>query len=572
MSLLFWVLTAAQAVPPDDRPADWWRGVMLADVDLRTEDGTLPEEDLEPLLKAIDGEPLDPADIQADLATLYRVGNFRAVEATVEPWPFQLPNGEAIEVAHLTYTVYNAPEIDRITILGNKRFSDRDLRDVLGIVDGQEFYLDLDGPAVEKRVRGWLERQGYPEPEVEVRASSLRNEPERQFVTISVDEGIPDTVESIQFSVEGAPVEERKLRRWAKRSGLEEGKPLVASSLPDTRERIKKRLGLVQKTPLRKTRGLVEARVTTLAGGPVGLKEVSISIEPGSKLEIEPTGISRRDVLRALSIDSRVRLTGGFLDSAPEELERYLQERGWYAAKVDVALIEEPGVNRLVVDADLGPRHFIGPRLPFPHRLGSSHASIEFDFEVTDLEERSTRLERDLQALFFLASPDVIGRHHYTEEEMEAGRERARTLLVKRGHLDAEVTIEEPRVEPRTGLSARLTRARGKDPRRRIWPRVVVTLGPITRLEGFRIEGLAPEVSRRASSYLRSALGEPVPRALTDEQVERWAAVLLGKSVQDRLVGGPYSPQEIEALRELVVTAHQAEGYLEADARVASTV
>ncbi len=545
---------------------------MLADVDLRSEDGALPEEDLELLLEAKDGEPLDPADIQADLATLYRVGNFRAVEATVEPWPYQLPNGETIEVAHLTYRVYAAPEIVRVTIIGNKRFSDREIRDVIGLVDGQEFYLDLDGPPVEERLQTWLARQGYPEAEVEVKATSPVTDPDRQFVSVSVDEGIPDIVESIQFIVSGeSPVSERKLRRWAKRVDLEEGRPLAAASLKDARELIKKRLGLVQRTPFRKARGLVEARVTTLAAGPVGLKEVTVSIEPGSRLVIEPHGIDRRAVRRALSIDPRVRLTAGFLDSAPGELEKYLQERGWYSAEVDVSLEEEPGVNRLVVNARLGPRHSIGPRLPFPHRLGSSHAGIEFDFDVTDLEERSTRLERDLQSLFFLASPDVLSRHHYTTEAMEAGRDKAETLLVKRGHLDAEITIEEPSIRQRKGLGVLLGRLIGRKPARRIRPSVRVTLGPVTRLGAFQVEGLAPEVGRRAAEYLSSALGREVRVPLSDEDAEQWAAVLLGRAPQERLVDGPYSPQEIEAIRELVVSAHQAEGYLEADARVSTT-
>ncbi|MEN0061977.1 MAG: BamA/TamA family outer membrane protein [Myxococcota bacterium] len=569
--LLGWIAIAFAAPEFEDPAPAWWRGVVLADVEMQARDGSLPEEDLEPLLRVKEGQPLDPAAIQADLATLYRVGNFRAVEASVQPWPLVGADGTTRTAVQLTYEVYGAPEIARITIQQNKAFSDRELLDVSGLVDGQEFYADLDGPPVAERLENWLARQGYPEARVSVRATAP--EPGLEFVNLAVEEGLPDIVESIVFvgDLSQARVSEKQLRRWAKRSGLEVGKPLVNASLKDTRERIKRRLGSVQRSAFRKTRGLVEARVITLAAGPVGSKQITVTIEPGARLEVEANGISFRDVRRALSIDDRLRLTRGFLDQAPEAVTRYLQERSWYAADVEVELEETPTVNTLRVTANRGSKHTIGPRLPFPHRLGSSHAGIELDFDITDAKGRTSRLERDLQALFFLASPDVLGRHHYTKEAMEAGRNQARQFFVKRGHLDAEVTVLEPEIRARRSFAAFLARLRGEEPRRKIRPRIVVTQGPVTELADLRIENLAEEVVDRARDYLDQALGKTHPRELSDEDIERWAVVILGGSVQDRLVGGPFSPQRIEALRELLVVAHQAEGYLEAEARVVST-
>jgi len=569
LPLFLWALTALAAPEPDREP-DWWRGVMVADVELLTDGGSLPEEDLEPLLQVKDGEPLDPADIQADLQTLYRVGNFRSVEARVEPAPLRLANGQTVEVAKLTYAVFDAPEIARITIQGNKRFSKREIRDVLGLVDGQEFYVELDGPPAEARVQSWLAKQGYPEASVQVRASSPAPEPERQFVNVSIEEGPPDIVRSIGFKGEFEDhVSEEELRRWAKRSGLEVGKPLVSASLKATRERIKERLGTVTRSIGRKVRGLVEARVTTLAAGEVGDKQVTITIEPNDRLVLDIDGMSRKSVVRALSIDPRVRLTGSFRDGAEETLRRYLQERGWYAAEVEVDLRSLPGRKTLVVDAELGAKHTIGPRLlVLPHRLGSSHAGLEFDFEIVDGEDASPRLERDLQALFFLASPDVLNRHYYTAEAMEAGRERARAFLVKQGHLDAEVTVEEPTIRPRRGPAVWFT----APPRQqKIRPSVRVELGPVTRLVELRIEGLAAPVEARAREFLVEALGRRVPKTVPPDLIERWASAILGRGVDERLVGQPYSPQDIETLRDLIVTAHLAEGHLEAEAVVTST-
>lgn len=570
-----WALSAFAA--PDASDADiWWRGRPVASVDLQTREGALPKESLEPLLRARQGEPLDPADIQGDLATLYRVGNFRAVEASVERWPTFGPDGLPVEGAKLTYAVYAAPEIARITVQGNRAFRDRELLDVAGLVDGQEFYAELDGPPLAARMQLWFKQQGYPEARVSVRTTAP--EPDRLFVVLAVEEGAPDLVSDLAFKgdLDAARVSERRLRRWAKKSDLEVGKPLVQASLKETRERIKKRLGSVRRMPLRKARGLVEARVTSLAAGPVGDKQVTFTVEPGEQLEVVATGMSQRDVRKALSIDHRLRLTGGFLDAASETLELYLQERGWYAAKAEVSLVDVEvrgrPVKRLLVDADLGGRHTIGPRLPFPHRLGSSHAGIEIEFDITDAKEGTNRLERDLQALFFLASTDVLGRHFYTDDAMQAGRDQAEKFLVRQGLLDAQVTIGEPIITRRHGVTAFFGRVFFGDERRmKIRPRVVVTRGPVTNLVDLRIEGLAPDVERTAQAYLEKALGQAFGLPLSDELLERWAVVILGGSVQERLVDQPFSPQRIERLRELIITAHEAEGYLEAEATVVST-
>ena len=89
MSFLFGILhllLASSPVQASTSQQPWYYNLPVANVVLQAPEGGLPEESLEPLLRTRQGQEFHPRQVQLDLATLYRVGEFAEVEAHVEPW------------------------------------------------------------------------------------------------------------------------------------------------------------------------------------------------------------------------------------------------------------------------------------------------------------------------------------------------------------------------------------------------------------------------------------------------------------------------------------------------------
>ena len=213
--MLIGLLTIAAAAEPD---LGRWVGLPLADVQLAGPEGGLPEESLAPLLRAASSKVLDPAAVRLDLATLFQVGDYRAVEAEVEPWFVYDEDGNEIAACVLTYVVYPAPTIEDLRVVGNRAFEDRELLDASSLSQGQVFYDDLDGPIAEARLRRWLYQRGFTQSTVDV-------DIEAGDLTIGVDEGPPNVLERLQFAGDfDHAARPRQLRRWARRAGLVEGR------------------------------------------------------------------------------------------------------------------------------------------------------------------------------------------------------------------------------------------------------------------------------------------------------------------------------------------------------------
>ena len=78
---MIWIATAAflfaqPAVAAEPDPSRFV-GLPIAGVQLQAPDGGLPEENLDPLLRASQGAPLDLGMVRLDLATLFQVGDSR---------------------------------------------------------------------------------------------------------------------------------------------------------------------------------------------------------------------------------------------------------------------------------------------------------------------------------------------------------------------------------------------------------------------------------------------------------------------------------------------------------------
>ncbi|HHO50017.1 MAG TPA: hypothetical protein ENK18_03890 [Deltaproteobacteria bacterium] len=533
------LVCSAGAAPEAEGLSAWWQELPVADVQLTAPEGGLPEENLEVLLRVREGRPLRLQQLRLDLATLYRVGSFASVEADVEPFPVFDDQGEPQAGVLLSYIVYPAPIVARVSVLRNRAFPSRKLLDAAGLATGQVYYEDLDADFVAKRVTDWLRRRGYPRAEVTLRATEPS--PGRIHVVIDVEEGEPDLVEHLAFGGDYAKagVSEARLRRWVRRAGVAEGKPLALEDVTSAQDLLREKLGTARGGLHRGPgRGYIAARVTpAVLPGDTG-PHVTFTIEPGPRLELEVFGMGpwpKRRVREALGIDHRLRLTGGFLDRAPDLLETYLQERGWLTADAKVEIDDSalPDRRVLTVQTKLGPRHTIGdvPDLEF----------LDFEFSFTDGpgEVEEERLKRDLQAIFDQASPDVLRQDFYTEAEMEIGRIATEQYFTGQGHLEAEVVVEPPEIRARPTLGNLARWVAGVPRHMRVTPRVTVTLGPITTLSELSVSGAAPGLEL---SWLQEAI--------------------------DAQIGAPFSPQAIEQLSRRVLEAHRAQGYLEAESRV----
>ena len=526
-------LASALAIAAGEEDA-WWLGLPVSDVQLSAGSGELPPESLEALLRtqqsADRGEPLDPQLVRLDLATLFQVGEFSAVEAQVEPWVAVGEDGASRAAVLLTYVVWPAPRIRTVRLEGHDQMRKAPLLEALGLARGQTFYTDVDATLAEQRLVDALHDAGYPDASATVESTTT---PEGDVdIAAHVVEGQPNRVGRVVFAGDLGELNERRLRRWARKAGVREGEPLPPDALADAEQRIKSEIG--KATP---RRGWVEARVKAIATADPASSgqdepQVTITVEPGQRLEIVQHGLperGRRQIVSALPIDHRTRLTAGFLDRAPDRLEAALAERGWLAAEVTVDL-EEPSERRqvLIVDVDRGPKHKMRHSRP----LIGNREKFHFDFADTDLTRReSKKLAKELEVVLDQASPDRLRRELYTEEEMERALDAARLFLVDRGHLGANMTLEGVEVEPYQPWFT--------PPRIRVVPQVSVVRGPITTLAGIEVEG----------------------------RVEGVRIPTLGQARRD-LVGEPFSPGSINALAARVVTAHRDEGYIEADARV----
>jgi len=528
---VFGTLDASGQEPPTAYVAPpWYANTPVADVRLLAPRGGLPEESLEPLLRSEQGQLLDVQEIRLDLATLFRVGEFSAVEADLEPWVLYDDEGNLVPAALLTYVVYPAPKISRIRVEGTDRVRERDVLDAARIGAGAVFYGELESTSLRARVLDDLRRRGFPDADVEV-ITVFTGEEGSVEVQIAVREGEPVTVDAIALAGD-LPVPERKLRRWLGREGVKEGAPLSTEAVTRAQFAVRERLARLGGGVLRKQRGWVEARVTpAITSDGQGGTLVTYTIEPGPRLVLEVEGLrwrAERQVRDGMGIDERVRLTRGFLEAAPDRMEAWLQRRGFYAAEVEVEL-EEDSERRFQVlrtKIDRGPRHIL-------HRV---------DFEGNDVVE-----DEELRIVMDQASDEVIRLNRVTGPELEQAVSAVADVYRSRGYLDVEAELVEVRV---TGKLRELTES-GRAPLGRtitrpltpgamfVVPHVQIREGPLTVLAALDIKGEAPRVNLK----LAEAHGE-------------------------ELVGSPYSPQALEALAREVVDAHRRDGFLEVDARV----
>ena len=137
-------------------------------------------------LRAAIGDPYDPELVKADVATLRRLGKFRAVTGEVE-----LKDDGSVAII---YTVAEEEIIHEVQVVGNRSISDQDLLGLLSIVRGvprDDFLIQQAARAIESRYR---ERGNY-------------------LATVSVDESELDETGVLIFRIlEGPRVRIQEIR------------------------------------------------------------------------------------------------------------------------------------------------------------------------------------------------------------------------------------------------------------------------------------------------------------------------------------------------------------------------
>ena len=543
-----WVLCVALHLPTaamaqsDSADDTWYIGLPIALATVAAAEGTLDEKDRISMLKAQTGTLLTPRLLRADIATIYRMGQYSAVEVDVQPWGLIDENGDVRAAAAVTYHTYQAPKLTKIEIQGNSRISKREIMASTLLREGDVYYPELDNPRVRKAVLEYYRDEGFPNAALEVDPVALDSY--HSELWIRINEGEPDILTNIHFS--GAPTEisERKLRRWAKKGGLREGKPMQSSAIDKARLEIRRRMAHTKMGPITqflsnffkgkhpRRLGWVNARVSpSLEQHPNQQFDVTFEVQADAQLFIQSLRLGRRadhlslaDLLKALSINERLRLTRGFVEQAPDQVEDWLRFRGFHNAKTEAVMERSTTSQTLVVRSSKGLRFGLGAmnfeglddlkdREPAPNALPSVSAS-------------------DLRHVMRQASPQVLRRKRYSEKEVDKARQQAEILFASRGFHNASIKKKAERERKTIGVLWW--------PRRRVDLDFVVAQGLQTHLDQCIVEGtvdgIAPELH----------------------------ALLSGNSP----TSPPLSPQYLKLLMTRLITAHHEAGYMEAQARL----
>lgn len=139
-------------------------------------------------LRTAPGQPFDAATVRADIATLYRLGHFDAVEADAE----LLPDGSVA----ITYILTEQAIVADIQVVGNRVIPDQEIVGAIGLFPGgprDDFLVE----AGIRKVRELYRKQGYYSAEVRIDDTMLQD---TGILIIRVIEGPRVRVREVEFT------------------------------------------------------------------------------------------------------------------------------------------------------------------------------------------------------------------------------------------------------------------------------------------------------------------------------------------------------------------------------------
>ena len=226
----------ARALDPGEVPTPWYIGQLVAQVSLEAPEGGLPRENLEPLLRLVQGQPYDPALVRQDIALLVRAGAFAAVEVDAEPWLSVSDQGEPVEAVRVVYRVYPPMRIERIEMEGVHGAARRVVEASHGLSRGQAFFPRRDGPAAELRIGKALVAAGWPQAKVDVLVA--RQVGNKARVSIKVNPG-PPTLLAERTLAPAMPLDVAQVRRVLRGAGLRVHHRITAEAMREGRRSVR---------------------------------------------------------------------------------------------------------------------------------------------------------------------------------------------------------------------------------------------------------------------------------------------------------------------------------------------
>lgn len=525
--LLPWLVALAAALLGSPSlaadPVGALEGVVVEQVSLEAPQGGLPRENLQPLLRVRQGEPLDLGDVRVDTALLLRAGDFASVEAIAEPWFRMNEAGEVEDAVRMVYRVLPPPRLSAIDISGDNRAARQIARTALNLVQGDPFYADAEVGALEARVQRALVAEGWVDARATVRVS--RDVENNRILTVTLDLGEPQTWGEItllgddllrdslgwrcRLTRPDCRPHRRRVERILRRHGVVEGRRVVRREFD---------LALIEIRDELVALGWFNLRVANqVVPTAEGQSRALIKLEGQGRLsvDLERDGrgrVPRRGELQeVLGLYEGTRATPEAAEESALRLRTWLDERGHPDATVEHALRESPQGHVLALTADPGPW---------------------LRLRRIEVEGATTYTPRYVAAALREADPDGLGDRVVSE----TGVDRAVGGLVEfyrgQGFLDASVTVQG--IDRSRASWAGLFRER-----RRATVRVQVEEGNQTRLVELRVQGLEDD--------------DPGQQAIATARAE--------------LVGEPYRPARLDAVNRTVTGAWRSRGHLSANVR-----
>lgn len=529
----------------DDAP--WWVGQPVVQVTLEAAEGSLPEENLQPLLRVRQGQPLDPGEVRQDISLLYRAGDFAAVEAVVEPWVTMDDDiEEGTTPLNVIYRVRPPDRVRRVDWTGDRGAARREARRALAVHRDDTFFGPQDVATMRAETVAGLAEAGWPGASVQIR--TVRKRPRLNDIQVELDAGPERTYGELNLVSEllgptcekrglRCPLSERQIRRWLRRSGVDTGRRIrpdeFDAAMVDLRERLV-------------SRGWLQARIRYAAAPPSDPNDAeprTITIEAGPRLTVAlssternwrrrmlPGRVHRTDrrwhrrifrgeteLLQALGFFGGERLDDDALAEARRRLEEHYTEKGFAAVNADLKLVPVGGDVRLELAVDPGPRHRL-------RRLTVTGASaLAPTFVAGAIKE---------------ADPAVLGDRRYSEQGVQRGVDGAASVYRGQGYREAKLQVDNMEVRKPFIAPWLFSRRRGV----RVVLRVGVDEGAQTLLTSLDTVGGQGIEARIIAAY------DPA------------------------LVNGPFSRNRLDQLARDVTRAYQEQGHLNADARVDTTV
>lgn len=496
-----------------DSEPPWYVGRTVAYVSLESTAGNLPEDDLLPLMQVALGESFSAGAVRHDIEVLMRAGQFASVEAHAEPWPLS----ETELGVWVQFRIVSPPRIRRVNIQGSRGLPRQIVREALSLTRGAPFFVDEQSPVIEAELRALLEDAGWPEARVVLSTRPVDN----GVVDLNVDLESGDVRRYQEVNLVGdTGLPEQVLLRRLRRAGVGEGQRVDRRQLVAARDELRDLLSDGRNLPFSTPRRWLNARVRFAHDLRPDGDILTIFVEAGSGVEINSRG---RGAPRSTAAAEALQLyTGDRVEThSEEELERALVE--WFAVDGH----RNPMVSVRMTETDWGHRIDVNANRGALHRL--RRVSVNGAREYT---------EAYLGSVFREGAPDSLQQRFVTDEGIQQAIRGLEEFYRGQGFLDAEVSLAAENIgTPKW------------------WrPRLLVDVS------------LVVDVAAGERTWLRSleVLGG---RGLETQRIADAQRELVGMS-EDDSQRRPLSRARLDALRQEVVEAYRAAGYLNADARL----